>query len=131
MASHPPSAAAPLVSVVLCTFNRSQLLGGAVEALLRQDPETPAYEVIVVDNNSTDATRDVIEGFLPGGRVRYQFESRQGLSVARNRGIEIARGDIIAFTDDDVRVRPAWVRSIVQAFAEHQDVDMIGGKVQP
>jgi glycosyltransferase involved in cell wall biosynthesis len=121
----------PIVSVVLCTYNRSHLLAAALDALLRQVPDTPPYEAIVVDNNSTDATRQVVEPFTVSGIVRYVFEPRQGLSHARNHGVSIARVDLVAFTDDDVRVTSTWIRSIVQAFAENPHVDMVGGKVEP
>jgi glycosyltransferase involved in cell wall biosynthesis len=107
------------------------LLAAALVALLRQGPDTPPYEVIVVDNNSADATRQVIEPFIASGVVRYAFEPTQGLSHARNHGLSIARADLIAFTDDDVRVTSAWIRSIVDAFAEHPDLEMVGGKVEP
>jgi len=121
----------PVVSVVLCTYNRSHLLTPALDALLRQGPDTPPYEVIVVDNNSADATRQVVEPFIASGIVRYAFEPSQGLSHARNHGLSIARADLIAFTDDDVRVTSTWIRSIVDTFAEHPDLDMVGGKVEP
>jgi glycosyltransferase involved in cell wall biosynthesis len=121
----------PVLSVVLCTYNRSHLLATAIDALLGQVHDTPPYEVIVVDNNSGDATRDVVGQFVAGGVVRYEFEPRQGLSVARNHGAAVARADLIAFTDDDVRVGSTWVQSIVQAFSGNPDADMVGGKVEP
>ena len=68
-----------VVSVVLCTFNRSHLVAQAIEALLHQRPDTPPYEVVVVDNNSTDATRQVVGEFRESAIVRYAFEPRQGL----------------------------------------------------
>ena len=112
----PIDCGAPAVSVVLCTFNRSHLLGEAIEALLNQTPGTPLYEVVVVDNNSTDATREVVGRFMGSGIVRYEFEARQGLSAARNHGVAMSRAGILAFTDDDVRVDSTWVRSIVRTF---------------
>lgn len=121
----------PAVSVVLCTYNRSQLLANALDALLRQVNDTPPYEVIVVDNNSVDATRAVVERCLASGVVRYAFEPRQGLSLARNHGSSVARADLIAFTDDDVCVSSTWIQSIVQAFTDNPDADMVGGKVEP
>ncbi|MGH9309169.1 MAG: glycosyltransferase [Vicinamibacterales bacterium] len=120
----------PVLSVVLCTYNRAHLLAGALDALLNQVRDTPPYEVIVVDNNSIDATRDVV-GQCTGGVVHYVFEPCQGLSVARNRGVSVARADLIAFTDDDVRVSADWVRSIVRVFDEHHDIDLAGGKIEP
>jgi cellulose synthase/poly-beta-1,6-N-acetylglucosamine synthase-like glycosyltransferase len=107
------------------------LLAGTLHALLAQVPDTPPYEVIVVDNNSSDATRDIVEPFVGRGIVRYEFEPRQGLSVARNHGVSIARADLIAFTDDDIRVSSTWIQSIVRAFNDNSDVEMVGGKVEP
>jgi glycosyltransferase involved in cell wall biosynthesis len=121
---------APAVSVVLCTFNRATLLAGALTALARQ-VDGPPYEVVVVDNNSTDGTRLVAEQFAADGRVRCVREPEQGLSHARNRGVATASADILAFTDDDVRVDATWIQSIARAFAEHPEVDMVGGKVEP
>jgi glycosyltransferase involved in cell wall biosynthesis len=124
------STSAADVSVVLCTFNRATLLGDAVAALVEQI-DAPEYEVIVVDNNSTDETRRVLEPFIATGAIRCVHEPAQGLSYARNLGIATASADVVAFTDDDVRVDATWIRSMARAFAEHPDVDMIGGKVEP
>jgi glycosyltransferase involved in cell wall biosynthesis len=120
----------PEISVVLCTYNRSKLLTDALAALVGQT-DAPRYEVVVVDNNSSDDSRAVIDRFTSTGLVRYVFEPVQGLSHARNRGIATAAANILAFTDDDVRVEAGWVRSIARAFAEHSDVDVVGGKVDP
>jgi glycosyltransferase involved in cell wall biosynthesis len=125
------SNAAPLASVVLCTFNRAGLVADALDALLRQDPDTPPYEVIVVDNNSTDATPSLVERFASSGTVRYLRETRPGVSHARNRGIREARAAIVAFTDDDVRVASNWIKHIVETFADRPHAAFIGGKVLP
>ena len=121
------------VTVVLCTYNRAQLLAPAVERLLGQSIDAPAYEVILVDNNSTDDTRRVVERFLDstGRAIRYVFEPRQGLSNARNAGIAAARADVVAFTDDDVRVSDDWVQVIRRAFDAHPEVDCLGGRTLP
>ena len=121
----------PVVTVVLCTYNRAQLLAGALDALVGQAEGSPRFEVLVVDNNSTDRTRDVVAQFFATGLVRYAFEPTQGLSTARNHGLSLALADLIAYTDDDVRVSPTWVRTIVAAFEENPDVDIVGGNVEP
>ena len=123
----------PSVSIVLSTYNRAEMLGPAIEHLLAQAPNSPPYELIVVDNNSTDGTRAVVDAFAArsGERLRYLFEGRQGLSHARNTGIAAARADIVAFTDDDVRVSPEWVAAIGRAFAANPDVDCLGGRILP
>lgn len=121
------------VSVVVCTYNRAVSLGRTLEALAGQaTPPALAWELVVVDNNSVDATRTLVEAFAATSPmpVRYCFEARQGLSHARNTGIDAARGRIIAFTDDDVRPDPEWVASIVAAMSE-ADADVLGGRILP
>lgn len=125
-------AAACELSIVISTFNRRAGLVRAVEACLAQDGDVQ-YEVLVVDNNSTDDTRAWVEDRArsAGGRLRYLFEPRQGLPYARNTGVQHARADIVAFTDDDVEVAADWAVATVRAFAIHPEVDIIGGKVLP
>jgi glucosyl-dolichyl phosphate glucuronosyltransferase len=119
------------VSVVISTFNRCHQLGKALDALLAQ-ATTSAFEVIAVDNNSTDATRAVIaERLSRAPNMTYVFEPRQGLPHARNAGVLASSAPIVAFTDDDVEVGPEWVESIKRTFDEHPDVNMLGGRVRP
>ena len=121
------------VSVVVATYNRCEILPGTLASLVNQQGDT-SYEVIVVDNNSTDDTRNVIEALrnLPGyEKLTYHFEEKQGVSHARNKGIAAARAGIIAFTDDDIRPAVNWVSSIKEAFRKFPDADCIGGKVLP
>jgi glycosyltransferase involved in cell wall biosynthesis len=123
----------PDVSVVVSTFNRCEVLRGAIESLITQDAGSIRYEVIIVDNNSTDQTRKLVESFREQGHdnLTYCFEPQQGISYARNTGISAARAALIAFMDDDVRAGADWIRSIKAAFDEFQDADCIGGKVLP
>jgi glucosyl-dolichyl phosphate glucuronosyltransferase len=122
----------PQLSVVICTYNRGELLLPAIRSVLAQGGTTPPFELLVVDNNSSDGTRTIVEQFTRSdSRVRYVFEPRQGLSFARNAGIRAAHGPLIAFTDDDVRVDGHWVTSVVRAFDEHPGADMVGGRVLP
>ena len=121
----------PRISVVICTFNRSRDLAAALDAVLTQR-DAPPHEVIVVDNNSTDGTRAVVEARLPANpHLRYVFEPSQGLPQARNAGIRAARAPILAFTDDDIIVAPDWVASVERAFERYPDADCIGGRVLP
>jgi glycosyltransferase involved in cell wall biosynthesis len=121
------------VAVIVCTYNRCGLLPKALESVLAQDAGGVRYEVIVVDNNSTDETRAVVEGFISRGHdnLRYLFEGRQGKSYALNTGISNARAPVIAVTDDDICVEPKWLAAIKRAFDEHPEVDYVGGKVLP
>jgi glycosyltransferase involved in cell wall biosynthesis len=121
------------VSVVISTYNRCRLLARALESLLHQESEGVSYEILVVDNNSTDETRDITLraiGQHPE-KSRYIFEPKQGLSYARNAGIASARAEIIAFTDDDVCVASNWVSRIKAGFAAEPGADFLGGKVLP
>jgi glucosyl-dolichyl phosphate glucuronosyltransferase len=102
----------PGISVILCTFNRSKSLLEALESVARSAmPKSLDWEVLVVDNNSRDETRTVVQGFCQRfpDRFRYLFEPQQGKSYALNTGIREARGDILAFIDDDVIVEPEWL----------------------
>jgi glycosyltransferase involved in cell wall biosynthesis len=127
------TSAVPAISVVLATFNRGALLGPAIRKLLALDPASPLHEIIVVDNRSTDDTRQVVEGLIPdsGGRLRYEYEAAQGVSYARNTGVAAARAPIVAFTDDDVRVSPDWLIALARAFDVHTEASYVGGRVLP
>jgi glycosyltransferase involved in cell wall biosynthesis len=120
----------PKLSVILPTFNRADSLKQALAALMRQTAAPESYEVVVVDNNSSDGTPGVVALFDPR-RVRRVAEPRQGLSYARNTGLAAARGSIVAFTDDDVEVAPDWVDTIVTSLARHPDMAGVGGRVLP
>ena len=121
------------ISAVITTYNRCEMLATALEALLSRQTGGVRYEVIVVDNNSTDNTRATIEAFIARGHanLRYVFEPKQGIAHGRNAGIAAARADIIAFTDDDVVVTENWIATINRAFAENPEVEYIGGKILP
>ena len=101
------------ITVILCTFNRSQSLVRALgSVVLSRLPEAVTWEVLVVDNNSCDQTREVVADFCARypGRFRYVFESEPGKSNALNRGVAEAHGDVLAFMDDDVIVDPSGCR---------------------
>ena len=107
------------VTVILCTYNRCGSLVRALESVAAsQLPPSVEWEVLVVDNNSTDQTREVVADFARrhAGRFRYVFEARQGQSHARNAGIQEAAGDVLAFTDDDIRVEPTWLAKLSAVF---------------
>jgi glycosyltransferase involved in cell wall biosynthesis len=103
------------ITVILCTYNRCQSLARALESVAASEfRETVAWEVLVIDNNSKDQTREVVESFCQRypGRFRYEMEARQGKSFALNTGIREAKGSILAFMDDDVIVAPAWLPNL-------------------
>jgi glycosyltransferase involved in cell wall biosynthesis len=121
------------LSVVIGTYNRAHLLAGTLGALAAQQaPASLEWEIVVVDNNSTDSTAQAVAAFSPttGTPVRYAFERRQGISNARNRGIREAQGSILAFTDDDVLPAPDWVSGVAAAM-ERWDAHGVGGRILP
>jgi|GEM_PF-1283499 len=118
-------------SLIICTYNQCASLRRVLDYLSRQKVAEPgSIEAIVVDNNSSDATRAVCEeaaGAMPF-EFRYVFEGRQGLSAARNRGAREARGEILIFTDDDARLPENWLQSMIDSYAE-LGADCIFGKI--
>ena len=121
------------ITVILCTYNRCQSLAKALEsaAALRL-PVSVEWEVLVVDNNSSDQTREVVEGFCRrhGGHFRYLFERKQGKSYALNAGIREAQGNVLAFTDDDVTVEPKWLQNLTASLNDGEWVGA-GGRTFP
>ena len=122
------------ISVLVCTYNRAERLRRMLKSLREVIvPDDSSCEVILVDNNSDDDTRFVFKEFEKHYelKIKYVFEEKRGISHARNRGIKEARGEIIAFTDDDVIVDKYWIQNIEKAFKEHDDVACVGGKILP
>jgi len=121
------------LSVVLATWNRAHLLVDTLGALAAQEvPRGLPWELVVVDNNSTDATAQVVDEFAAAAAmpVRRVFEPEQGLSSARNRGVREARGVIVAFCDDDVLPASDWVAAIPAAM-DRWNADGVGGRILP
>ncbi len=104
----------PLISIIIPTYNRAQLLKRAIESLLKQTYQ--GFEIIVVDDASTDSTAEVVTGF-DDGRIRYLRHSRnQGPSAARNTGIKVAKGEYIAFLDDDDEYKESKIEKQLKKF---------------
>lgn len=121
------------ISVVLCTYNRPAKLRRCLTALLAMNVIDTRWELICVDNNSTDETKEVIQEFIRSSLVpiRYVFERAQGLACARNAGLRQASGDIFALTDDDCLADPNWLVAISREFREDTSLAMLGGRVEP
>jgi glycosyltransferase involved in cell wall biosynthesis len=121
------------VSVIIATRNRSALLAKTLEALLRQRWPADRFEIVVADNGSTDVTRTIVEraaGRPHAPAIRYMFVSRPGKSYAVNAALDLAGGDILAFTDDDVRPDPTWLEAIVEAL-DREGPAFVAGRVLP
>jgi glycosyltransferase involved in cell wall biosynthesis len=117
----------PQISAVICTHNREQYLGAAIDSLLEQD--FPHFEVIVVDNASTDRTSEIVSARLAHPRLQYIYEPVPGLSVARNTGARAAKSDIIAYLDDDAEASPGWLSALYRAYQNNDKLAIAGGKV--
>ena len=119
-------------SIIVCTYNRAESLRDTLRALRAQEVSAGRqWEVIVVDNNSTDATRAVVEEAQRDWPfLRYEFEVQQGLSHARNHGIACAHGEVLLFTDDDVLPEPDWLETTWVGLATYQ-ADACGGYIAP
>jgi O-antigen biosynthesis protein len=115
----------PRVSVVVCSYNGEQTIGQCLDALSRLD--YPDYEVIVVDDGSTDRTAEIANGF----DVRLIRTENHGLSAARNTGVEAATGEIVAFTDDDACPDPDWLRYLAHAFVRTEHAGIGGPNLLP
>jgi len=121
-----PERPQPFVSIIVPTFNGEKKLARLLPSLLNQSYPRDRYEIIVVDNNSTDGTAAFVRSF---DVVRYEFYDRVQTSyAARNHGIGVARGEILAFTDDDCEADPHWLANAVQWFA-HSDVGGVAGRI--
>jgi glycosyltransferase involved in cell wall biosynthesis len=118
----------PQISAIICTHNRDKYLGAAIDSLLHQD-FSGEFEVIVVDNASSDRTHEVVEARLPHPRLHYIFEPITGLSVARNTGASAAQSPILAYLDDDAVASPQWLRILHQAYQQNNRLVVAGGKV--
>jgi len=119
------------ISIIICTYNRAESLKRTLNSIMTMSiPDNLLWEIIIVDNNSQDNTREVVDDFRAksGLNVVYVFEEKRGLSYARNRGIEDAKGEIIAFTDDDVVIDRNWLVNLHKAF-EIYNPAVMGGKV--
>jgi len=119
-------------SVVICTYNRQGDTRRTLESFRQiSNPPASAWELILVDNNSSDNTREVVAQFQSALPLRYCFEKEPGKSRALNHGIEIAQGTLIVVTDDDVNVTSNWLESYILAAERHPEVSFFGGRVLP
>jgi glycosyltransferase involved in cell wall biosynthesis len=121
------------LSVVIATRNRQALLARTLKALSSQDWPAEAFEVIVADNGSTDATANVVAEAarkLGAPLIRYLVVREPGKSAAVNEALAVATGDLIALTDDDVRPDPDWLTRLAAAFDE-TGADFVAGRVRP
>jgi glycosyltransferase involved in cell wall biosynthesis len=118
--------ASPRVSVVIPLFNSQRYVGQAIESVLGQT--CPPSQLIVVDDGSTDNSRSIVQRYLP--RVEYVWQPNSGVGAARNRGVSLCRGELLAFLDDDDRWLPNKLAQQLRALAEDPTRDMVSGLVR-
>lgn len=121
------------ISVIICTYNRASILADTLKSYTTLEQNTACEaELLIVDNNSNDETRRVVDQFIVQyPETRYVFEPQSGLSYARNTGIRESRGDIIVFVDDDVFFDSCWLKAVVHIFRDYPEASCMGGKSIP
>ncbi len=122
-----------MISIIICTYNRDRFLGSCLESLTSQSCSPSGYEIILVNNRSTDNTHQLCTDFAagnPGFQIRYFIEENQGLSFARNRGLREAEGDLLAFVDDDAVLCRDYVKNLRDQFGG-SGIVAGGGKILP
>lgn len=120
-----------MISVAICTYNNAARLAVALQSLSEMVyPPGLEYEILVIDNNSRDETKQIVESYahIWGPRLRYIFESNQGLSHARNRAMREAAGDVVSYIDDDIKADPQWLSAIDAAFRKYATAAVVGGR---
>jgi len=119
-----------MYSVVVPTYNNSATLKATIESLLAQQTGV-SYEIIIVDNNSTDDTALLVGTYAHRVKpeVRYLLERTQGSSAARNAGVAAARGEVVAFTDDDCVPRTDWLESLAAVYTTQSSAWSVGGRI--
>lgn len=121
-------------SAIFCTYNRDKYLYEAMKSIADQKYDPFLYEILVVNNNSTDSTEELCERFekdFPEINFRYIVETNQGLSYARNRGIKESKGDILVFVDDDAVAFDDYFGAIDRFMATHPNILACGGPIYP
>lgn len=123
-----------LVTIVICTFNRSDMLADSLRTLIESlESYSKSVEVLVVNNASTDNTNEIVGSFMSQKKsfsLTLLQEDRKGLSYARNTGLEHARGSVICFLDDDVFVPKGWLEGVLSTFALSHDVGCVTGQIR-
>ena len=127
MTLSPQDSQLPQISAIICTHNRDRYLAKAIDSLLIQTCEH--YEILIIDNASTDRTREVAQSYLANPRVRYHYEATLGLSVARNTGAKLSTAPLLAYLDDDAIASPGWLQTFINAYSQDKKLAISGGKV--
>ncbi|MCF0175698.1 MAG: glycosyltransferase family 2 protein [Bacteroidales bacterium] len=120
------------ITVAVSTYNRERFLPGLFESIAGQTMDKSLFETVIVDNNCTDNTAEIVHAFMeahPEMEIRYVLETRQGLSFGRNRGIAESKGEYVTFADDDALLAPDFLEKVCDYLDLHPDVSEVGGPI--
>lgn len=123
-----------MLSFIICTYNREEYIYQTLCCLANNHNNIDDYEIILIDNNSTDSTGDLCKQFeleYPHVKYSYFVEKQQGLSFARNRGVREANGDMLVFLDDDAFVQENYIINLIKHLKENSEIQAFGGKITP
>lgn len=123
-----------MLSVIVCTYNREKYIYNALKSIAEQDYPCGMFEIIVINNNSSDGTEELCLKFhqdFPNINFQYHVETQQGLSFARNRGIKESKGDILIYLDDDAEAVKGYLQEYDTFFRQHPEAVAAGGKIIP
>lgn len=122
------------ISVIICTYNRAKFITSSLEHLVSQSLHASEFEIVVINNNSSDNTEALVNTFIDNNKdydIKMIFEGQQGLSYARNRGLAEAQYEIVSYIDDDGMATPNYLEELQKAFVSESTLAGVGGKVIP
>ncbi len=119
-----------VLSIIICTYNRVDFLKKCIDSILKQISTNNGIEIVVIDNNCNDGTKEYINN-INSTYINYFLEIKQGLSHARNKGIEVSKGDFLAFVDDDATIDEKWLKSLLYHLKNQNINHIYGGPIFP
>ena len=119
-----------VLSIIICTFNRVNFLESCINSIIDQIHDHNNIEILIIDNNSKDNTKELVKNYNSNNIV-YYLETQQGLSFARNKGIKEAKGNYLAFVDDDATINKNWIKSLLYHLNKEKDNHIFGGPIFP
>ena len=119
------------LSVIIPTRNRSELLDATLKSITRQTMDKLLFEVIIVDNGSSDNTQEIVNNYKDILNIKYLYEIKPGLHEGRHAGLRNATSDILVYADDDIEAFPEWLETIYNVFQKDKNIVLVGGKNLP
>lgn len=122
------------ISFIICTYNRDKYIATCLECLKNQSAAKESYEIVIINNNCTDSSPQLIEKFIHENahlQIQYHIEEKPGLSHARNKGLRVAKGKMLCFIDDDGFVEEQYTSNLLEYMQNIKDLSSFGGKISP